>query len=642
VATALSPADHERIELQLRLFGAARALLPQDPFPHYLGHVRFAQRGRLTDVLLVSGPRSRSGSLAGAGIIIADWLESAYAEVFFAGIEGKPLRATGGARSIRGTVIERNVVGFQQRELVDVITANGVLSRRDTGEWRRRPHHTQPLVLRSPEAKRQEPSLIDVHLDPAQRAIVELPHGKSVLVLGEAGHGKTTVALHRLAALQRSATGRFRVAVIVPGLGLRRLLSPLMDELGVKADVRVYDRWAVRQALRAFPGLPSKESQSATASVIRLKRDPALRIALSTLARRRPGRIDDARHAHTLSDDGWASRGDLQHLFGDKKLMTEVIRASRDPVGAHGLTEILEHTRIQFSRATERELAHVDKARLRTLDGRPIDDGTPLEDAGSIDAEDCAVLFEIDRLRAERRRKSPTLPRAYDCIVLDEAQELAPLELRLIGRSLARGGTLIVAGDADQQTDPAAFFAGWEQTMTELACSDYEKVVLGVNYRCPPAVVRVARRLMTPNDGSTEIAHAEASDCPFTRFINECDLVSWLVDELRRLARRDPRASVAVICRAPATARRLTRALRHATDAKLVLDGRFVYRSGVNVTTVDQVKGLEFDYVIVPDASELNYPDQPTSRRALYVAVTRARHQLVLGAVARRTHLLSS
>jgi hypothetical protein len=420
-----------------------------------------------------------------------------------------------------------------------------------------------------------------------------------------------------------------------------------MESLGVRVEVRVYERWALRQARRAFPGLPSRESQAMSASVLRIKRDPALRVALTVLSRRRAGRIDDDREVRRAPGKAWVSRGDLQHLFGDRKLMEQVARASREPLGRHVIPEILEHTRVQFSRPSELEYAHVDRARLRTLDGRSIDAGTPLEDAGSIDAEDCAVLFELDRLRAERSGKPATLPRAYDCIMIDEAQEFSPLELRLIGRSLAPGGSLIVAGDADQQTDPAAFFGGWEQSMAELARPDYERVVLGVNYRCPPAVVSVARRLVAAVDGADRTssgstgAGAELDESShFVPFINECHLAAWLIGELSEIGKRDRRASVAVICRTPATARRLVRALRHALDARLVLDGKFVYHSGINVTTVEQVKGLEFDYVIVPDASPTNYPNQPSSRRALYVAVTRARHQLVLGAVAGRTDLL--
>jgi DNA helicase IV len=46
------------------------------------------------------------------------------------------------------------------------------------------------------------------------------------------------------------------------------------------------------------------------------------------------------------------------------------------------------------------------------------------------------------------------------------------------------------------------------------------------------------------------------------------------------------------------------------------------------VTEVAHVKGLEFDYVIVPDADAKSYPDTPESRRLLHVAATRASRRL--------------
>jgi DNA helicase IV len=55
-----------------------------------------------------------------------------------------------------------------------------------------------------------------------------------------------------------------------------------------------------------------------------------------------------------------------------------------------------------------------------------------------------------------------------------------------------------------------------------------------------------------------------------------------------------------------------------------VLDGDFAFGPGLEVTEVAEVKGLEFDTVIVPDASAKAYPDTPESRRTLHVAVTRA------------------
>lgn len=647
-AADLSPADRDRVRQQLGLFAEARGRLPQDPFPHYLAHYRVSRRGAVTDVLLTSGERSPRWRSVREGLVVADFAAPPHAAVFFGGREGQRV-AAGGTGSL---LLERHVVGYEGRELADIVTAEGLLTRRGDGVWRRAPGLPRHVLSpRSAAARRQTPSLIDVHLDPAQRAVVALPPGRSVLVLGEAGHGKTTVALHRLARLARAAEGRrFRVAVLVPSLGLERLIDPLLSSLRLDVDVRVYERWALEQTRRAFPGLARRLSESASASVIRFKRDPALRVAIEVLAARQPGRIDDERRNRDRSTQqrsgrgrratSGVSRGDLQHLFGDRELVAAVLAASGDPIGPYGVAELLEHTRVQFSRSTEREHAHVDAERLRTLDGRPIDAGTPLEDAGSVDAEDCAVLFELDRRRAERRRARATAPSAFDCIVLDEAQELAPLELSLIGRSLGPGGTLIVAGDADQQTDPAAFFGGWDRTMVALGVTEYERVTLGVNYRCPPKVVRVAKRLVS-SPAPREVVADPHDDAACLEFLNEAQLGLWLIGELRELQRRDRRASVAVICRSPATAQRLTRLLRHAVDARLVLDGAFAHESGVNVTTVDQVKGLEFDYVFVPDASKQNYPDQPSSRRALYVAVTRSRHELALGWVARPSPLLA-
>jgi hypothetical protein len=641
LAPELDPADRERVRRQLGLLAAARSRLHGDPFPHYLAHCRLQSGGEVTDVLLTSGERGKHPRSGGPGILIADYAESAFGALFFASREGRRHAVSAAAR---GLVLERNVVGFGGRELVDIITETHVLSRRQDGVWRRMPglpravFSVRPAVLR-----KQPPSLIDVHLDPAQRKVVDLPPSRSVLVLGEAGHGKTTVALHRLAQIVRSSPRPLDVAVIVPSVGLERLLDPLLDELQVAADVRVYDRWALEQMRRAFPGLCRRVSESATASVIRFKRDPALRLAIDAIAQRRVARVDEDRAAPARRARALVGRGDLQHLFGDRELIANVIAASREPIGPHGVAELLEHTRIQFSRRSEQEFAHVDRARLRTIDGRPIDAGTPLEDAGSIDAEDCAVIFEIDRQRAQRRGQRAVVPKPFDVIVLDEAQELAPLELALIGRSLAPGGSLVVAGDADQQTDPAAFFGGWDETMATLGIADYERVTLSVNYRCPPKVVAVAKRLVaSPALTAKEASTGPAPETAWLDFVNEAALACWLIAELREIRRRDRRCSVAVICRAATTARRLTRLLRHALDARLVLDGAFALEAGVNVTTVEQVKGLEFDYVFVPDASKRNYPDQPSSRRALYVAVTRSRHELALGCVTARTILLST
>jgi DNA helicase IV len=115
-----------------------------------------------------------------------------------------------------------------------------------------------------------------------------------------------------------------------------------------------------------------------------------------------------------------------------------------------------------------------------------------------------------------------------------------------------------------------------------------------------------------------------------TQTVHELELITVLVRALLELRANDRRASVAVVARFAASARRFHAHLSKVIDCRLVVDGDFRFGAGISVTCVDEVKGLEFDYVIAPDASAANYPDTSEARRALYVAATRATARLWL------------
>jgi DNA helicase-2/ATP-dependent DNA helicase PcrA len=54
----------------------------------------------------------------------------------------------------------------------------------------------------------------------------------------------------------------------------------------------------------------------------------------------------------------------------------------------------------------------------------------------------------------------------------------------------------------------------------------------------------------------------------------------------------------------------------------------FLFRPGVDVTDIRQVKGLEFDYVVLVDVNASVFPADDASRHLLHIAATRAAHQL--------------
>ncbi len=612
------------VEAVSRLVERARPMLPSSASAPCFARLRVERAGRLRDYLL--GWHTRVGD----DVTVLQWSAAPLAAAFFACPVDGDYEIEAEGRTLEGTVRARNLLTFDARGALCEVTHEGARFRREGDAWSAAPDDDFALHARDLSARLRPPSAVEVQLDEAQRRAVMTEPGRCLLVLGEAGVGKTTVALHRLAHLRSAREGaRFDAAVVVPTEGLRRLTSSLLERLGLEGvDVAVYDRWAAKLARRHFPDVPVRESEDAAPGVLHLKRHRALAPVLRDFvaAGRRKGR---------------PRRDDLHELFGDRVWMERVAEAAEGTLAPSAVSAVLEHTRVQYSETTEQEYVDVvDATRLETVDGKAIDEATPMNDADTVDVEDYAALFELDRLRAELRGARAELPRRYDALVIDEAQELAPLELKLLGRCVAQGGTLVVAGDAGQQVDATACFEDWPAAMRDLGAERYDVATLTTSYRCPEDVTALARHLLDATRPAPALTGSRSVG--MARVANECHLVAGVVDALRELVTVDPRASVAVIARLPEMARRLAGLIGKGVDVRLALDGDFRFGPGVNVTAVQEVKGLEFDYVVVPDASEAVYADDPAARRALYVAVTRAIHQVVLASAGAWSPLLAA
>lgn len=445
-------------------------------------------------------------------------------------------------------------------------------------------------------------------LDPDQQRAVDLPSDTSLVVDGEAGVGKTLVALYRVAALQRRSP-KLRALVLVPTEGLRRLVRLIADRLGIgKLEIAVFDDWLLERARTVFPSLPKRASEGATAQVIALKRHPAVRVVLDDFIDWKPPRgVDDDRVSRT--------RQRLLHLWGDGDRLQRILDASGLPPRA--IAQIQAHTRKQFETTTEKQMSHVDADRLVALDGRKLDAGTPTQDANTFDVEDLPVLFELVRRGA--------LPGAklahYDHIVVDEAQLRAPMELAAIGDALAPGGTVTIAGDHRQATDESAWFGGWSAARTELRRARWSEVTLAVTYRSVPAIADFARDARLPVEQGA-VWHTRAGSA-----LAQTAQLCWHLDALMT---RDPWRQICVIARNPEHATRLHADLSRGLDPVLILDGDFRFEPGIIVTTAPAVSGLEFDAVVIPDLTPGFWPKTPELARAFYVAVTRARDWLWL------------
>jgi DNA helicase-2/ATP-dependent DNA helicase PcrA len=626
---ALTSSQQERLQEQIELLDAARRMGPVGAVP-YFGHLRVQTPGRVLDLLLAARTQP------GPEVSFIDWRSAPQAEAFFGQEEGDEYELELEHRFLTGKVLRKNFVVFDQGQLIRVECASETLERMANGEWTSRPTKRVLLPPRPPEERTPFRSPLEVTLDADQQKVVDLPAQTSVLLLGEAGFGKTTVALRRLVALRDRSERKFRGAVMVPTEGLARLTKLMLERRGIEdVDVWTYDQWAWMVTRRAFKDFPRRQSVNTPARIMALKRHPALEGAIAQLAKDRPHPTkDDDRPSRSST---WASRLDLEQLFGDRDRMRAVVTASQGTLAPTLPDQVADLTRTQFLDSTEKEYAHVNADALTTVDGKRIDEGTPFEDADSADLEDCAVMFELERLRAEASGQQPVELGAYDCIVVDEAQEFAQLELRLMRRCLKARGTFIVAGDAAQQVDPSSFFRGWPAVIEALGKPDAFRAVLTVNYRCPEDVTALGRSILDENHPRS------ATEPAISRILHPTSfhLTAWLTETLRLLEAADPTASIALITRSSEAARALHHVLRFGTVARLALQGHFEFRPGITITCVPEVKGLEFDHVIVPDASASTYPSTADSRRSLYVAVTRATDHLALTAADAWSPLLS-
>ncbi|MEZ4238724.1 MAG: AAA family ATPase [Myxococcota bacterium] len=438
-------------------------------------------------------------------------------------------------------------------------------------------------------------------LDPAQRRVVGAEPSRSLLVLGAAGSGKTTAALHRLAAVARAVGPDLRALVLVPTPGLAARCRRAVAAARLPAEVHPLDAWLGRQARRAFGGLDPRDSEDVPPAVPRVKRHPAVADVLALLDPQVP---DD-----TVRDD-------LYELWGDASLLAELADAADGALSEADLARVRAHAEVQFA-PVERD---DDGRPLRGMDGVPLHHGTALNDALTLDVEDYPLLFALDRLRGGRRR-----PTRYHHVVLDEAQELAPLELALLGRAVGRGGALTVVGDAGQQIDPTAWFAGWEASLAALG-RPADRLTLTASHRCPPAVLALAQAIRDRRpapDGVVRVLAASAAD-------HDDALAAWLAP--------GP-APTAVVAADATLACALHASLPRALGARLAV-GRGEVDAPLVVTSADRLRGLDLARVAVPELDPARWPDTAEARGALYVAVTRAAREVWLGSVGRWSPLL--
>lgn len=224
-------------------------------------------------------------------------------------------------------------------------------------------------------------------------------------------------------------------------------------------------------------------------------------------------------------------------------------------------------------------------------------------------------------------------------LVVDEAQDYSPFQFEFLKR-LFPAARMTVLGDFNQ-----AIFAHAREmvdfhTLTSLyGPCETEMITIARSYRSTKPIIEFTRRLV-PN-GEEIIPFEREGERPVLkqltdhRELHSC--IASKVADLQKLGLK----SIAIICKSAKESRSAYEALSSINDIKLLKSSSLEYEQGVVVVPSYLSKGIEFDAVILYDASEHVYGDE-SLRRVFYTACTRAMHYLQLYSVGEPSPFLKS
>ncbi|WFE98029.1 AAA family ATPase [Micromonospora sp. WMMD987] len=478
-------------------------------------------------------------------------------------------------------------------------------------------------------------------IQPEQDELVRADLADSICVQGAPGTGKTAVGLHRAAYLLYLHRERLRragvlvvgpnraflsyIAAVLPALGEVEVAQATVEELVARVPVRAVDDPAVA-ALKHDPRMAEVLRRAADARITaptepvmvsdgsfrwRIGLDPLHRVIEET---RREGlpygtgrervrarvvgllqRQAEARRAESPGD-AWLRR------MGRSRPVTAFLDAAWPALTPEGLVHAVLGDPDLLATVADGLLAPDEQALLC---------GTKLGRTPKATRWTAADAVLIDEAAGLIERAT-----GFGHVVVDEAQDLSPMQCRAIARR-SEHGSITLLGDLAQGTAPWAA-TDWRESLAHLGKPDAAVVPLSVGFRVPAVVVAFANRLLPALAVDVPPAVSLRGDGALdVRTV--ADLAAATVAEVRAALGRD--GSVGVIA-ADDAVDGLRAALAAAGVPTATADDAAA-PARVTVVPATLVKGLEYDHVVVVEPAAIVAAEARGLHR-LYVALTRA------------------
>lgn len=212
-------------------------------------------------------------------------------------------------------------------------------------------------------------------------------------------------------------------------------------------------------------------------------------------------------------------------------------------------------------------------------------------------------------------------------VFIDEAQDYSPFQFALIQRLFPRA-KMTVLGDWNQAIYAHAFDRdSFEAVASLYEPAETETFLLTKSYRSTRPIVEFTRQLI-PGGERIEPFNRDGLKPSVTPVQDEAARKDWICSRVHTL-QENGHQTIAIITKTAAEAKVAYDQLRDSLTLRLIGSGTITFESGILVIPAYLAKGVEFDAVILYDASRESYGHE-RERKLFYTACTRAMHELHL------------